>query len=168
MKHFYDHPDFVELYSGLVCEDAKTPMVPGVGISPTYTISRAILSDAVTLVRGDRYLTSNYHPRNLTNWGYQESMYNLSINQGCVFYRLFLRAFPNHFKPDSIYAHYPLTIPDENHKIMTTLGRAGDYSYDRPARIPARIDVTSWEAAQAILNDGETFNVTWGAGLSFL
>src|SRR5277367_333613 len=29
----------------------------GVGICPTYTISRAILSDAVTLVRGDRFYT---------------------------------------------------------------------------------------------------------------
>lgn len=32
-------------------------MVPGVGIAPTFTISRAILSDAVVLVRGDRFYT---------------------------------------------------------------------------------------------------------------
>jgi hypothetical protein len=32
-------------------------MVPGVGITPTYTISRAVLSDAVALVRGDRFYT---------------------------------------------------------------------------------------------------------------
>ena len=31
--------------------------VLGAGITPTFTISRAILSDAVTLVRGDRFYT---------------------------------------------------------------------------------------------------------------
>jgi hypothetical protein len=36
-------------------EEAKEPMIPGVGIAPTYTISRAVLSDAVALVRGDRH-----------------------------------------------------------------------------------------------------------------
>lgn len=30
------------------------------------------------------------------------------MNQGCVFYKLFIRAFPNHFKGDSVYAHYPM------------------------------------------------------------
>lgn len=38
-----------------------------------------------------------------------------------------LRAFPNHFKPDSIYAHYPMTIPGENRKIMKNLGRENHY-----------------------------------------
>lgn len=52
-----EHPDFVELYPGIVAEEAKEPMVPGVGITPTYTISRAVLSDAVGLVRGDRFYT---------------------------------------------------------------------------------------------------------------
>jgi hypothetical protein len=32
-------------------------MIPGVGIAPTYTISRTVLSDAVALVRGDRFYT---------------------------------------------------------------------------------------------------------------
>lgn len=66
LRHLYDHPDYVELYPGLVSEEAKEPMVPGVGIAPTYTVSKAILSDAVVLVRGDRFYTVDYHPRNLT------------------------------------------------------------------------------------------------------
>src|SRR5690606_21563888 len=57
LRQLYDHPDYVEMYPGIVAEEAKEPMVPGVGIAPTYTISRAILSDAVTLVRGDRFYT---------------------------------------------------------------------------------------------------------------
>ena len=57
LRHLYEHPDHVELYPGIVSEEAKIPMIPGAGICPTYTISRAILSDAVALVRGDRFYT---------------------------------------------------------------------------------------------------------------
>ena len=46
------------------------------------------------------------------NWGYQEAAYDLNVNQGCLLYRLFLRTLPNHFKPNSIYAHYPMTVPE--------------------------------------------------------
>lgn len=54
LRHLYEHPDFVELYPGLVVEDAKEPHA-GSGLCPSYTVSRAILSDAVALVRGDRF-----------------------------------------------------------------------------------------------------------------
>lgn len=57
LRSLYGHPDYVELYPGIVSEEAKEPMIPGVGIAPTYTISRAVLSDAVALVRGDRHYT---------------------------------------------------------------------------------------------------------------
>ena len=33
LRHLYEHPDFVELYPGIVAEEAKEPMVPGVGIA---------------------------------------------------------------------------------------------------------------------------------------
>ncbi|KAF1815585.1 heme peroxidase [Eremomyces bilateralis CBS 781.70] len=162
LRRLYGHPDFVEMYPGLVAEEAKVPMVPGVGIAPTFTISRAILSDAVTLVRSDRYYTIDYHPKNLTNWGYNEAQYDLNIEQGCVFYKLFLRAFPHHFKPDSIYAHYPMTIPSENQKIMRNLGREAHYSYDRPKLLPPRINLSSYLAAKTVLEDHKSFRTLGG------
>ncbi|KAI9697077.1 MAG: hypothetical protein M1836_005039 [Candelina mexicana] len=168
LRNLYEHPDFVEMYPGVVAEEAKVPMVPGVGITPTFTISRAILSDAVVLVRGDRFYTIDYHPKNLTNWGYNEVQYDLNVEQGCVFYKLFLRAFPNHFKGNSVYAHYPMTIPSENKKILTNLGRASHYSWDRPARIAPRVNLTSYGAARYILDHGQDFKVTWGDALEFL
>lgn len=61
LKHLYEHPDFVELYPGLVVEEAKGPRTPGSGLCPSYTTSRAILSDAVALVRGDRFYMVGYH-----------------------------------------------------------------------------------------------------------
>lgn len=57
LRQLYDHPDNVEMYPGLVIESPKVPMSPGSGLCPPQTIGKAILSDAVTLVRGDRFYT---------------------------------------------------------------------------------------------------------------
>lgn len=43
----------------------------GSGLATGHTISRAILSDAVALVRGDRFYTTDYNPTTLTNWGFE-------------------------------------------------------------------------------------------------
>ncbi|EGE05562.1 fatty acid oxygenase [Trichophyton equinum CBS 127.97] len=168
LRNLYEHPDHIELYPGIVAEEPKIPMVPGAGICPTYTISRAILSDAVVLVRGDRFYTVDYHAKNLTNWGYAETHYDLSVNQGCMFYKLMLRAFPNHVKGDSIYAHFPMTIPSEMKKVMTDLGRHDNFSWDRPAFIPPRVNITSYMGAKTILENSKDFRVTWGEATGFL
>ena len=55
----YGHVDNLELHVGLQAEEAKPP-IPGAGLCPGYTISRAILADAVALVRGDRFLTTDF------------------------------------------------------------------------------------------------------------
>jgi len=57
LQALYKHPDYVELYPGIVAEDAKMPLEPGSGLCPGYTVSRAILADAVALTRGDRFYT---------------------------------------------------------------------------------------------------------------
>jgi len=69
LRNLYDHPDLVELYPGLVAEKAKPPMSPGSGLCVNFTTSYSILADAVALVRGDRFYTVDYTPKNLTNWG---------------------------------------------------------------------------------------------------
>ncbi|CAG8878159.1 unnamed protein product [Penicillium nalgiovense] len=168
LRHLYEHPDYIELYPGIVSEEAKEPMIPGVGIAPTYTISRAVLSDAVALVRGDRHYTIDYNPRNLTNWGYNECRYDLNVNQGCIFYKLATRAFPNHYKPDSIYAHYPMTIPSENRKIMKDLGREQDYSWDKPAFMEPRVNLASHQNAKLLLENQKDFRPSWARSMSEL
>lgn len=57
LRNLYDHPDMVELYPGLFVEEAKARMDPGCGGCPPYTVGRAVFSDAVTLVRSDRFYT---------------------------------------------------------------------------------------------------------------
>lgn len=94
--------------------------------------------------------------------------YDTSVDDGCVFYKLILRAFPNHFKGNSIYAHYPFVIPQENLIIQKDLGRADKYSWDKPARNPELIIVKSHAAAKAILEDKTNWKVTWGEAITFI
>jgi len=44
-------------------------MVPGSGLCPGFTTSFTILSDAVALVRGDRFYTIDYNAKSLTSFG---------------------------------------------------------------------------------------------------
>ena len=171
LKHLYDTPDEVELYPGLVVEDAKRPMLPGSGLCPGYTVSRGVLSDAVALVRGDRFYTSSYTPAALTNWGFQEASSDVSIDNGCVFYKLFLRALPNNFDPSSVYVHYPLTVPqgpDGMKDVLTRLSKAHKYNFDRPAPIVQPTIIFTYAGAKAVLNDQDSFHVTWGPAMEFL
>lgn len=165
LKHLYDHPDKVEIYPGIVVEDGKKPMAPGSGLCPGYTVSRAVLSDAVALVRGDRFYTKDYNPRTLTNWGYTLVDSDLNIDNGCVFYKLFLRAFPKHFKPDSVYAHYPLTVPEEMEKALRHLGKDKYYDFSVPkAEKPAQV-VKDYALVKEILSKPDTFLLSCGSHL---
>jgi linoleate 8R-lipoxygenase/9,12-octadecadienoate 8-hydroperoxide 8R-isomerase len=168
LERLYDHPDQVELYPGLVAERTKEPRVPGAGLSPSFTVSRAVLSDAVALVRGDRFYTVDYHPKKLTNWGYSAVAYDNSIDNGCVAYKLFLTAFPQHFRPNSIYAHYPMTIPPEMSTVMKSLLRYDQFNWDRPSRLPDTQVAFSYAAVKAIAANTKAFKVTWGGNMEYL
>jgi len=157
LRHLYEHPDYVELYTGLVTEEAKKPTVPGSGLCPSYTVSRAVLSDAVALVRGDRFYTIDYHPKKLTNWGFSEAASDVAVNNGCVFYKLFMHSFPQHFAPNSVYAHYPMTIPSEMQSVLKTLEREKNFSFKRPGRMGALKVVSSHAACKQMLSQPDIF-----------
>ncbi|TWU75932.1 hypothetical protein ED733_006304 [Metarhizium rileyi] len=168
LRNLYQHPDYVELYPGIVAEEGKAPMVPGVGIAPTYTISRVVLSDAVSLVRGDRHYTTDYHPGYLTQWGYNEANYDLEVNNGCVFYKLFIRAFPNHFRYNSVYAHYPMVTPNENRKILTNINRVESFDFNRPVFAAPQISLDSYGAAKHVLTEQEKYKIVYEEAFRFL
>jgi hypothetical protein len=157
LKHLYDHPDRVELYPGLVVEDAKKPMAPGSGLCPGYTTSRAVLSDAVALVRGDRFYTKDYNPRTLTNWGYRLVDSDTEVDHGCVFYKLFLHAFPKHFKPNSVYIHYPMTVSSFMHDTLKDLNKDKLYDFSKPVAYTKPHIVKEHALATKILADTTTF-----------
>ncbi|KAG6011007.1 hypothetical protein E4U21_000038 [Claviceps maximensis] len=168
LRNLYQHPDHVELYPGLVAEEGKKPMIPGVGIAPTYTISRVVLSDAVSLVRGDRHYTTDYHPGYLTQWGFHEANYDFDVNNGCIFYKLFIRAFPNHFRYNSVYAHYPMVIPSENRIILTNLKSVHRFDFSRPSYEPPKVTISSYSAAKYVLSDPAKYRLAWEEGFQSL
>ncbi|KAK3985352.1 heme peroxidase [Cladorrhinum sp. PSN332] len=168
LSDFYDSPDAVELYPGLVAEKPKPPMSPGSGLCVNYTTSRAILSDAVTLIRGDRFYTLDYTPKNVTNWGFNEVSSDPTISQGHVLHTLVFRAFPSHFRQNSVYAHFPFVIPSENKKIHDLLGISSKYSWDKPSRLLSAPPTTirSYAGAKSILSNPESFRVIWGDAIT--
>ncbi|PNS16767.1 Peroxinectin A [Sphaceloma murrayae] len=172
LEHLYKHPDNVELYPGIVVEDAKKPIVPGSGLCPSYTVSRAVLADAVALVRGDRFYTTSYHAKILTNWGFEEADYEKSVDKGCVLYKLFQRALPHHFHPDSIYSHFPFTISQEVKKIYQNelLERAPLYDTSIAESTPRdkAFTISSKAAAEAILSDPSSYNLDLSLAIKLL
>ena len=159
LETLYGHPDNVELYPGVSVEEAKVPVVPGSGLCPGYTIATAILSDAVALVRGDRFYTTDYSPATLTNWGYNMVAADSGIAGGGVMYKLFQNSFPGYFRGNSAYAMFPLTNVDETRKILRDLGKEKDYDFSQPKLIPPPIPVVTWDGVVSVLKDQENYKV---------
>lgn len=162
LQALYEHPDDIELYPGLQAEEAKTPFIPGSGLCPGFTISTAILSDAVALVRGDRFYAVDYSPANLTNFGFHAANSSFDVAKGGVMYKLLMRAFPGFHRANSVYALFPFTTPEKNREIFTKQGHPDDYSYDPPSFIGAPIPVITWQGVVDVLSDQEKFKVPWG------
>ncbi|EGN99535.1 hypothetical protein SERLA73DRAFT_26711, partial [Serpula lacrymans var. lacrymans S7.3] len=70
-RRLYQHIDNLELYTGLQCEQ-HMPLSDGLRFSCGYTMTRAVLSDAIALIRGDRFYTTDYTPLAMTSWGFQD------------------------------------------------------------------------------------------------
>ncbi|KAL3479234.1 heme peroxidase [Aspergillus californicus] len=163
LEALYGHPDNIELYVGVQAEEAKKPFQPGSGLCPGFTISAAILSDAVALVRGDRFYTIDYSPVNLTNFGFNAAESDFDVAHGGVMYKLLMRAFPGWYQPNSVYALYPFTTPARNQDIFTKYGRADTLDFTRPSYARPPIPVTTWQGVVDLLADQQHFHVPWGA-----
>ncbi|KAH8800451.1 heme peroxidase family protein [Xylogone sp. PMI_703] len=162
LEAIYGHPDNVELYPGLVAEETKKPMVPGSGLCPGFTTSYAILSDAVALVRGDRFFTIDYSPSNLTSFGYTEVSSDFDVAGGGVMYKLLMRAFPGWYRANSVYALYPFTTPEANFEAFEKLGTSQNFDFSKPSFIVPPTPITTWQGVVDVLGDQEHFHVPWG------
>ena len=116
LRNLYEHPDLVELYPGLFCEGDDRCLDPG-AICPSgdsTALWRAVFSDAVTLVRSDRFYTLDWNTDTLTAWGMAEVMPDFNMVKSSVMHRLFQRAFPGFFRADSIHLWQPFHTPAMN------------------------------------------------------
>ncbi|KAJ3839678.1 heme peroxidase [Lentinula raphanica] len=129
----YKDIDNLELHVGMQAEQAKTPG-PGAGLCPGYTISRSILADAVCLTRGDRFLTVDFTPFNLTTWGFADCQYPTSPDGsfGGMLTKLLFRHFPAYYPARSAYAHFPFLDPVYMQEQLQKRGTADQYIWTRP------------------------------------
>jgi hypothetical protein len=132
LEALYGDVDNVELYVGSIVEEPKAPETPGSALCAGPTTTRAVLSHALALVRGDRFYTVDYTPLHLTAFGYKEASSDPSIAGGRVMYKLLMRVFPEWYQGNSIYADYPLTTPPEMKKVQKALGHDTEFDYNKP------------------------------------
>ncbi|KAI9690830.1 MAG: hypothetical protein M1822_008449 [Bathelium mastoideum] len=168
LRSLYDHPDMVELYPGLFLEEGKPAMNPGCGGCPPYTVGRAVFSDAVTLVRSDRFYTLDYTAATLTNWGITEVAQDYKTLGGSMLYKLIQRAFPGWFPYNSLHVMQPMFTRKMNEQIATEIGTIKQYTRANPARPPVPVILESHSIIRKVLTDQNCFGVPWLAALNDL
>ncbi|KAK6081877.1 Psi-producing oxygenase C (Linoleate diol synthase) [Seiridium cupressi] len=114
LRDLYENPDKIELYPGIFCEsDEYMGLDPGPSESSSALWS-AIFSDAITLVRSDRFYTVDWNTNSLTSWGMKEVTPNNEVCKSSVFHRLIQRAFPGWFLRDTIRFFHPFYTAKQN------------------------------------------------------
>ncbi|GAA5917305.1 uncharacterized protein JCM6883_002387, partial [Sporobolomyces salmoneus] len=151
-RELYKDIENLELMPGLSAEEPK-PSQAGSGLAPGYTISRAILSDAAALVRGDRYFTLDFNPGNLTSFLYKDLQFDPDGGAfGGVVGKLLMRTFPRHYTYNSTYALFPFSTPSTTKGILERLKLIDQYDTRRPSPPPDWIVVDKRSLADAILS----------------
>ncbi|KAK7681445.1 hypothetical protein QCA50_015537 [Cerrena zonata] len=165
-EQLYGHIDNLELYPGLQAEET-IPLGRGSGLCCGFTMTRAILGDAIALVRGDRFYTSDYTPNNLTTWGYQECARDPTNGAyGSAIPKLLLRHLPRHYPSNSIYALFPFFTPQRATEILTGLGVVGKYDRKRPSRptpIPKVVDTIA--GIDYVFSNPDKYKVTYAPSM---
>jgi cytochrome P450 len=164
LEALYEDVDNVEMYPGVIVEEPKLPFTPGAGLCAGFTTTRAILSDAIALVRGDRFFTLDFTPVALTAWGFKEIEKNISTPGGMI-YKLLMRAFPAWYRQNSIYAYFPFVIPSEMRSVQQSLGHEAEYDYSRPSLMKPPKVVMSWQASHEVIMNSKTYKVPWGPAM---
>ncbi|KAM0812769.1 putative Prostaglandin G/H synthase 2/cyclooxygenase 2, pgh2/cox2 [Seiridium cardinale] len=114
LRDLYENPDKIELYPGIFCEsDEYMGLDPGPSESSSALWS-AIFSDAITLVRSDRFYTVDWNTNSLTSWGMKEVTPNNEVCKSSIFHRLIQRAFPGWFPRDTIRFFHPFYTAKQN------------------------------------------------------
>ena len=168
LKNLYTDPDMVELYPGLMVEDIKPVRNPGTGICPTYTVGRAVLADAITLVRSDRFLTVDFTVASLTNWGLNEIKNDPKTLGGSMLYKLMQRGLPGWFPFNSVAVMQPMYTKKKNIEIAKELGTIDQYTLDDPKPPPGRALAVSSASIKRILDNPKQYPSGWARALNLI
>jgi hypothetical protein len=138
LRDLYEHPDKIELYPGVFCEsDGSKNLDPGPSDTDSALWS-AIFSDAITLVRSDRFYTTDWNTNSLTSWGMKEVTPDNDTCKSSVFHRLIQRAFPEWYHYDSIQFFHPFYTRETNAKYAAAQGYGSEFRMEAKPRKPEK------------------------------
>ncbi|KAJ8518487.1 hypothetical protein ONZ45_g4459 [Pleurotus djamor] len=160
-RRLYGHVDNLELYPGLQAEPTM-PVVDGMRFACGYTTTKAVLGDAIALVRGDRFYTTDFTPFNLTTWGFHDCQRHLDNGGGGgQMPKLLMRNLPRHYPWNSSLSLWPFFTPDYMKQTLTRQGIAKKYTFDRPIAQPIPLVLKDFTAIKAVFNDPSRFKVIY-------
>ncbi|KAF9257871.1 heme peroxidase [Marasmius fiardii PR-910] len=172
-RQLYKHIDNLELYTGLQCE-AIMPLAGGLRFACGYTTTRAVLSDAIALIRGDRFYTTSFTPANLTNWGYQDCLRDANNGGlGGEMPKLLTRHLPRHYPYSSVYTCFPFFTPTKMKDSLTRQGKVDQYTFTRPVpAVPVKV-LNTFTGINYVFNNPTQFPVVYdmkglGNGYGFM
>ncbi|KAL0959663.1 hypothetical protein HGRIS_011365 [Hohenbuehelia grisea] len=160
-RQLYGHIDNLELYTGLQAESTM-PLTDGSRFACGYTTTRAVLGDAIALVRGDRFYTTDFTPFNLTTWGFndcQRSMDNGAF--GAQLPKLLMRALPRHYPWNSVYSLFPFFTPEHMKESLTTQQIADKYTFEYPKPQPVPVILNNFTAIKHAWSDPARFKTIY-------
>lgn len=160
----YGNIENLELYPGLMAECTK-PSIPGSGVCPGQTTGRGILDDAVSLVRGDRFLSYDFNSNTLTNWGAALLQECAPGAYGGMLPKLLLNGLPGDFTGTSPYALLPFYTPEAAKGILEANKVLAKYDLARPASGMDIISIQTQEGCKRVLEDRDTFRVMYQAAI---
>ncbi|KAH8594606.1 linoleate diol synthase [Bisporella sp. PMI_857] len=157
----YGHIENLELYPGLMAECTK-PAMPGSGVCPGQSTGRGILDDAVSLVRGDRFLSYDFNSTTLTNWGFAKLISSGPPGSygGMLPYLLF-NGVPGAWTGTSPYVLLPFYTPKAAKEILKNNKVIDQYDLRRPASGMDVIGIHTQEGCKKVFEDRENFNVMY-------
>jgi len=156
----------VEMYPGVMIEEIKPVRSPGVGKCPTYSVGRAVLADAITLVRSDRFLTIEFTVSSLTAWGKNEVQGDPETLGASMLYRPIQRGLPGWFPYNSIAVMQPMYTKKANIDIAKKLGTINQYTTDDPKPPKRPVLITTVAGIKQALDNPRMFPLGWAKSLN--
>ncbi len=129
LRDLYEHPDKIELYPGVFCESDKDMGADPGPSDVDSALWAAIFSDAITLVRSDRFYTIDWNTNSLTSWGMKEVTEDNDVCKSSVYHRLLQRAFPGWFPYNSVRFFHPFYTSQQNALFAEQQGYASEFRY---------------------------------------
>ncbi|KZS86927.1 heme peroxidase [Sistotremastrum niveocremeum HHB9708] len=167
-RALYKHINLLELYPGLQAEQ-NMPLGSGSGLCCGFTMMRAILADAICLVRGDRFFTTDFTPANLTAWGYNDCQRDPNNGAfGSALSKLLLRNLPQNYRYNSTYGLFAFFTPAATQQNLKVLKLTSQYDFTRPAQAPIPKVVSTLKGIGQVFNDPVRYKVPYTSDMNLL